>query len=154
MSDYQGVSQRFNKKFIKDKSGCWLWQACTNADGYGKFLLHGKSSYAHRIAYVIYKNKIPAGLEIDHLCRVRSCVNPDHLEAVTHKINVLRGSSPQVSGVRQREKTHCPSGHPYSGQNLNMVMQPTGRYGRVCRACHNARSKRAYHKKRLEVSYL
>ena len=75
------------------ESGCWLWTSTLNVKGYGQFngRRQGVSNAAHRAAYEIYRGPIPEGFEIDHLCRVRSCVNPNHLEAVTHAVNLQRG---------------------------------------------------------------
>lgn len=105
------------KRFLGkvDTSGdCWLWTAGKHSRGYGQFYLDGKDVRAHRAAYEHYIGPIPDGLEIDHLCRVRECCNPAHLEAVTHAENVRRGDG----GKHQLAKTHCPKGHPYKGDNL------------------------------------
>jgi hypothetical protein len=86
------VIERF-KSYIIYRPGtrCWLWCGSTDTSGYGKILVRRKLIPAHRLAYEYYVGPIPAGLEIDHLCRVRHCVNPDHLEAVTHRENLMRG---------------------------------------------------------------
>ena len=90
------------------------WMNGKYTNGYGKFFLAGAARRAHRVAYEHYIGPIPDGLGIDHLCRVRGCVNPAHLEPVTHAENVRRGDS----GKHNRVKTHCPKGHPYKGDNL------------------------------------
>jgi hypothetical protein len=90
--------------------------------------------YLHRAIYWQIRGPVPEGLELDHLCRNRACVNPWHLEAVTHRVNVLRGAAPVAFHAK---KTHCPSGHPYSGENLYFWR---GRQ-RMCRACEKARTK-------------
>ena len=92
-------------------TGCWLWTASLSSGGYGQFMIRPspKPERAHRLAYETLVGPIPEGLELDHLCRVRSCCNPSHLEAVTHRENVLRGTSPYASAAR---KTHCDHGHP------------------------------------------
>lgn len=74
---------------------CWWWQGCKVPSGYGTFYYNGARHYAHRIAYELTKGFIPEGLVIDHLCREPSCVNPSHLEVVTHRENVLRGDVPR-----------------------------------------------------------
>lgn len=124
---------------IRDRSipepmtGCWFWTGSLNTCGYGQIYIDGRMPHAHRAAYEAVYGKVPPGLELDHLCRVRSCVNPDHLEAVTHRTNVLRGES--VS-ARCAAITHCPVGHPYAGENL---YTRTSDGARLCRQCHRDR---------------
>ena len=89
----------------------------------------------HRFVYERLVGKIPEGLQIDHLCRVRHCANPAHMEAVTQRENILRGMSPAAENAR---KTHCPQGHPYEGENLFTYNQ--GRFRR-CRACDRERGR-------------
>jgi hypothetical protein len=117
-------------------TGCWLWTGCLTSKGYGHFGLNRRAILAHRAAYELLVGPIPSGLELDHLCRVRSCVNPAHLEPVTHAENVRRGAAHGTYGSFERAKTHCPKGHPYSGDNL--VDRADG--SRSCRACAKARS--------------
>ena len=124
------VLDRFLAKIVADPHGCWIWQAGTNTKGYGKFKVDGRDVKAHRFAYEMFVGPIPEGLELDHLCRVRNCVNPEHLEPVTHAENVRRGES----GKHCRDKTHCPQGHPYAGENL--YVRPNGK--RDCRTCQRA----------------
>jgi hypothetical protein len=109
-------------------SGCWLWTAALTGGGYGGVGFAGKFCLAHRVMYEIVIGPIPAGLCLDHKCRVRCCVNPAHLEPVTVGENNRRGDS------FWRKKTHCPQGHPYEGHN---VMWKLG-VQRSCRACHTA----------------
>lgn len=106
--------------------GCWPWKRGLEGGGYGWF----RRDRAHRHAYRFVKGEIPAELEIDHLCRNRRCVNPAHLEAVTHAENMRRAVA-----HRAKRKT-CPSGHPFEGNRT-----PSGR----CRPCHNAETNRRYH---------
>lgn len=111
-------------------TGCWLWEGHVGSDGYGSaFNVTGQHDRAvpHRIAYELLVGLIPEGLQLDHLCRVRNCVNPDHLEPVTAKENRVRGGA---------TITHCPSGHEYDGDNT--YMRPQG--GKACRACARDRT--------------
>ena len=124
------TKDRFMDKVSPEpNSGCWLWTAFVNPGGYGTFWMGDKLTMAHRTAYKMFVGEIPDGLELDHLCRVRSCVNPDHLEAVTSQENSQRGKS------ANREKTHCPQGHEYSAENTYVT--PSGH--RQCRECQDRR---------------
>lgn len=106
---------------------CWLWTGHTDRDGYGIFYRRGHVR-AHRFAYESEVGVIPAGLEPDHLCGVRKCVRPEHLELVSHRENVLRGRS--FAAINSR-KTHCPRGHEFTAANT--YVYPSG--GRQCRTC-------------------
>lgn len=114
---------------VEKSNNCWVWVGGIKRDGYGTFYWKGKQYASHRIAYQIMIGDIPEGLELDHLCRNRKCCNPEHLEAVTHRENILRGESPAAVNS---QKTHCPQGHPYEG--INLILR---RGSRVCRICHN-----------------
>ena len=96
---------------IERTEDCWLWARPLQPTGYGAFRIGGKSVFAHRFSYELMVGPIPHPLTIDHLCRVRACVNPDHLEAVTLKVNVLRGMNPAAINAR---KMTCQKGHPFS----------------------------------------
>lgn len=117
-------------EFRPDLGPCWLWLGATDPRGYGMLRVDGKVRRAHRWSYEHHVGPIPEGLQIDHLCRVPACVNPAHLEPVTSRENtVVRGvTAPAAVNAR---KTHCPQGHPYSGDNL--VTRRGG--GRLCRIC-------------------
>ncbi|WP_229662619.1 HNH endonuclease signature motif containing protein [Nocardioides phosphati] len=130
------------EKVVKDDNDCWLWQAKTGWQGYGLFWSgEQRTTVAHRWAWEQRNGPIPDGLQLDHLCRVRHCVNPDHLEPVTPRENVMRGDTP---AARNAAKTHCArAGHPLSGPNL--YISPKG--ARECRTCRNAASARYEHKK-------
>lgn len=99
---------------VKFTQSCWLWQAAKDRKSYGQVRIRGRLYRAHRWAYEFCIGRIPHGLQIDHLCRVTSCVNPDHLEAVTNQENTLRGDT---MPWRLAAKTHCPKGHEYSAEN-------------------------------------
>ena len=134
--------QRFLSKIeFRSGSACWWWKARQVGSGYGGFYAGGRNIRAHRWAYERWRGTIPAGLQLDHLCRNRLCVRPAHLEIVTNRVNVLRGIGPTAQNAR---KTHCPQGHQYSGSNL--YVSPEG--WRCCRACHSARSLRRYYRLR------
>ena len=95
-------------------TSCWVWEA-GKIRGYGYFALtHRKSVKAHRFAYELMVGPIPEGLCIDHLCRNHSCVNPEHLEAVTLSVNIRRGLLSEVNRERGRQVTHCPRGHKHT----------------------------------------
>jgi len=112
---------------VKKTEHCWLWTGCIKSNGYGTYGKEGK--YAHRISYVLTRGEIPLGLQLDHLCRVRNCVNPDHLEAVTRKENIRRGMA--GSGINSR-KTSCIRGHKLSGSNLLVVGKRKKRQCKIC----------------------
>ena len=126
--------QRF-MRHVEKSDECWLWRGAKHGFGYGQFHgSQGKMVDAHRFAYEMFVGPIPEGLTIDHLCRIRNCVNPAHLEPVTLRENILRGENANKS------KTHCKRGHPFDSRNTYW------RQGeRSCRTCRAARS-RAYRK--------
>lgn len=120
--------KRFWQWVYQTQDGCWIWQGTLDPDGYPRFN-YGRG---HRWSYEHFIDSIPKGLEIDHLCRNRACVNPEHLEAVTTKENQLRGDS--VSGINAR-KVRCKRGHPFD--EVNTYLTPDGR--RQCRTCRSVR---------------
>ena len=124
---------RFWKKVMPEpNSGCWLWEGGLDGKGYGTFLISLPVRHnvrAHRFSYELHKGAIPAELELDHLCRNKVCVNPDHLEPVTHEENMRR--CPELGKWSRAHITHCPHGHEYSDENTYMW-----RNMRHCRECN------------------
>lgn len=116
--------------------GCWHWTGYVGEQGYGEAKVAPLRQSAHRFLYMLHCGPIPADLELDHLCRVRHCVNPEHLEPVSARENTLRGMSPPALQARQ---THCIRGHEFTPGNT--YIRSTG--ARTCKACHKEYS-RAY----------
>lgn len=138
MSGYSvaDLPARMQAKIAVGDTGCWLWTASKNKGGYGQVgVAAGKPALAHRVAYQTLVGPIPEGLELDHLCRVRNCCNPDHLEPVTRQENARRGLR---NGFALQ--THCLRGHPLTGDNLRIVRTYCGT-GRVCRECARVRDR-------------
>lgn len=128
---------------------CWLFVGSKDQYGYGT--VHVKENglwrrkRAHRVSYESFVGEIPEGLVLDHLCRVTSCINPDHLEPVTSVENTMRGEGPMAKNAR---KTHCPQGHEYNEENLSKCVTP----GRRCKPCNNIRRKRDYRLQKLAMA--
>lgn len=128
--------ERFDRYWIPEpNSGCWLWFGATAGNGYGSFYNGDRMVSAHSFSYLHNVGQVPNGLELDHLCRQRCCVNPDHLEPVTRRENTKRG----IAGHHMRGKSQCDRGHPFDESNTHW--RPDGR--RTCKKCKSAaRSKR------------
>ena len=124
-------------KVRHDPNGCWTWTSIVKTEGYPYFTFGMQAFRAHRLSYMwatpgaTFENM--EGLQIDHLCRNRLCVNPEHLELVTAKENTLRGTGLQSANA---QKTHCAQGHPFDDVNTSLVWNNRDRaYQRRCKAC-------------------
>lgn len=128
--------ERVSKRFTVSKNGCWVWEGSLNNKGYGRVNYKGNNWLAHRFFYELIKGDVPQGLVLDHLCRVPSCVNPNHLEPVTLKVNNQRSIS--------ATKTHCKHGHELAGENLYEASY------RKCKACTIKNSLDRYYKQKIQ----
>lgn len=133
------ILKRFTDKFsIGHESGCWEWE-CNILHGYGRFC-HGRGKHypAHRVLYEYLNGKIEEGLELDHLCRNKKCINPYHLEPVTHAENVRRATP----FINYKRADFCHRGHKLEGDNLKF-----NRIGyRRCKSCHRDKERERYHR--------
>jgi len=118
------------------EGGCWIWCGSRQTNGYGRFSIAHKWVPAHRWSYEQVRGPIPRGLDLDHLCREPLCVNPDHLEAVTRRVNLLRG---RTIPAAHAAKTRCPAGHAYD--QANTYTYRGMRQCRKCRAVHRAKHR-------------
>lgn len=130
---------RFEASFIPEpNSGCWLWLGSISRSGYGNLYVgehrRPKQIRAHQAAWELYVGPVMDGFELDHLCRVRCCVNPAHLEPVTHVVNLYRGNTIPAMKAAQ---THCVHGHEFTVRNTRIQRNGT----RLCRTCHRNRER-------------
>lgn len=125
--------------------GCWQWMGWTMKNGYGQATMGARKQLAHRAFYETFVGPIPSGLTLDHLCRHRYCTNPKHLEPVTNRENVLRGTG---FSAQHAAKTHCPKGHPYN--EANTYWYGGSRQCRTCRVEHDLR-KRQVHREAIRL---
>lgn len=136
------IAERFWEKVERrEADDCWEWIGGKYSNGYGLFFVEHspkrRNAMAHRVAYELSVGPIPDGLVLDHLCRNRGCVNPAHLEAVTHRENLLRGEGPTATHAAQ---THCVHGHEYTPENT--YIRPSG--SRECRTCIRRLARERY----------
>lgn len=136
------LKERFDQRVRRtDNTGCWMWTGAKTVAGYG-ILCTGRRQriYAHRFAVETFRGQIPDGFDVDHLCRNPGCVNPEHLEAVTHIENVRRGTTAAVARARHASRTHCKHGHAFTSENTVMKPYRHGTY-RHCLACARGRGR-------------
>jgi hypothetical protein len=138
-------AERFHNRYAVSSGGCWLWQGPLDRDGYGTFYLRRKNRRAHRVAWFSLNGPIPDGHVVNHVCRKRSCVNPQHLTLVTRLENVMRDSA-SLTYINS-QKVACPRGHKYDGEYVN---RRTGKRERTCSICHRAKARRLREKWRAE----
>ena len=150
MATTQNLEERLRRSIKIDPNNCWIWQLHKNASGYGQIGVGShtdgsrRTALAHRISYEYFKGIIPEGLTIDHLCNTESCINPDHLEAVTVKENVHRGNP---LWKQEAARTHCLNGHEFTRENIYKSSRGNGRN---CRTCMIERSRERYQMKSLD----
>jgi len=133
LSRWVPLEERLWSRVHKEPGGCWLWTGGFTRRGYGQIRVNGRNTYVHRVTWSLAGRSLPEGMEIDHLCRVHNCVNPDHLEPVTHRENVLRGTGLSANHAR---KTRCIHGHPLDG--LRIGLRAGARY---CITCNREKAR-------------
>jgi len=134
------IAQRLRAIAPTDDDGCWMWSNYIDRDGYGYMMWQGRYRPAHAVSYETFSGPIPDGMELDHLCRNRSCINPAHLEPVTHAENVRRANA---ANPRAR-KEFCPQGHPYAGENLRLTLCGA----RMCVTCRRKQDREGQKRRR------
>lgn len=132
--------QRFMSKVRRDRWGHWRWTGSTNSNGYGLFMMGGRNSgtTAHRAAWLLFVGPIPDKMHVHHICRMRDCVNPDHLLVVTAKKNTIERS------LQKGRIDVCKNGHPMTGDNVAWTTWRNGYAARYCRECSRISNRRNY----------
>jgi hypothetical protein len=128
---------RFQERYDVNEDDCWIWNGAVDRAGYGKFGIRKQTFRAHKWRWEHEHGPVPDGLVLDHLCRVTSCVNPNHLEPVTPLENTMRGDHP--AAVRRRNG-FCHRGHPLEGDNVRIPAAHPERW--VCVACRAENNRR------------
>lgn len=136
------VAYVLNRIDIDPITECWRWTRCLNQNGYGNMTRRQKKFLAHIFSFEAFIGPVPDGRELDHLCRNPKCCNPEHLEPVTHAVNMRRGNG----GAKQRAQTHCKRGHEFTPENT-YINATSG--SRQCRACTAAWHKDAKARKNI-----
>jgi hypothetical protein len=136
---------------VDEASGCWQWTGRCTPQGYGYPWVEGRYQYSHRLSYLHFVGPLVKGMHVDHLCRVRNCANPEHLEQVTPRENVLR--SPIHPMAIQARQTHCKRGHEFTPDNTQVRSNPTGRACKTCRR-EAARRRRERPGKRPQAAWV
>lgn len=144
----KGIVASFATKYVVDESGCWLWHGSKMVNGYGLVWSGERMESAHRTSWRIHRGEIPDGLFVCHTCDVRNCVNPDHLFLGTNTDNMRDCSA--KGRTHGKDKTHCPKGHPYAGENL--YVRSSG--SRTCVTCDREKSREWKRKQAARKFYI
>src|SRR6266498_3719295 len=127
-----------------DLGPCWIWQGATTS-GYGRVYFDGRLQPVHHVVWFLTIGAFPDGRQADHLCRVRACCRPYHIEPVTQRINLMRGASPAAGYAR---RSHCAAGHPLEGPDADVYIHPDHPTWRHCRKCRRKASAKSQRKNR------
>ena len=130
---------RFMARVEIRENGCWYWLGAINKTGYGVSSIDGQKTLAHRAFWIFENGQVPEGMDLDHLCRNRACINPEHLEVVTRSVNLRRGF----------EARGCRNGHKFNNEDFSIVHRSDGTTERRCKVCHRANNKRVKARKRI-----
>jgi hypothetical protein len=131
------IADRIESSIVRiPESGCWVWEKSLTNLGYARIAHNGKARHAHRVSFENYIGKVPDGLELDHLCKVRCCVNPNHLEPVTRYENISRSAA----WTYRKARTHCPKGHELTDDNKYTAKSLGNKY--LCLKCKIQRDKK------------
>ena len=131
------------------KGDCWTWKKPSHYTGYGFFYFQRKQRTAHAVSYYFAHGRFPQeGLDIDHLCRNRACVNPDHLEEVSRQVNAYRGQCGFITGAKMRARTHCKNGHEFTPENTTIESKGERSTKRRCKICGREAFRRYQMKKK------